>query len=103
MPESEKDTEKYLVAQIEALGGLCRKYVSPGVKGVPDRLCLIPSGKVIFVELKSEGEKITPMQEREFKRLNILGFTVYTCSTKAEVDYIIRIIKGEENGHSYNN
>jgi hypothetical protein len=93
--ESEKDTERYLVNQIEALGGLCRKYVSPGVKGVPDRICLVPGGKLIFVELKSEGAHLTPMQVREHSRLRGLSFNVFVCSIKHDVDLLISMLKGE--------
>jgi len=54
--ESEKDTEKYLVKQVEAMGGLCRKFTSVGVRGVPDRVCLFPKGITVWIETKSEGD-----------------------------------------------
>ena len=52
--ESEKKTERYLADRMKAIGGRAVKFVSPGLAGVPDRLCL-RGGKVVFVELKSEG------------------------------------------------
>ena len=69
MKESEKVIEKALVRHVESLDGICRKYVSPGVRGVPDRICIFHTGLVLWVELKSTGDKPTPMQLREKQRL----------------------------------
>lgn len=62
--ESEKATEKYLRDEIRKIGGRAYKFVSPGNTGVPDRLVCLPGGKVVFIELKSEGKHSTPMQGR---------------------------------------
>jgi len=91
--ESEKDTERYLVEQVEKIGGLCRKYTSPGVRGVPDRICFFPEGHVYFVELKSEGEAATDHQLREHQRLFNVGTPVSVIDTKAGVDLLIDIIR----------
>ena len=50
----EKDIENWLNKQIEQLGGLAFKFVSPGNPGVPDRIYILPDGKVWFVELKQQ-------------------------------------------------
>ena len=42
---------------VKAMGGICWKFVSPGTAGVPDRLIILPGGKMIFVELKSDIQK----------------------------------------------
>jgi len=93
MKESEKDVERYLVEQVEAVGGLCRKYVSPGVIGVPDRICLLPHGMIAFVETKSEGDTPTDHQLREHERMSDLGFFVAVVDTKAKVDHLLRYQK----------
>ena len=49
--------ESYLVRKVKEHGGLCYKFVSPGNPGVPDRLIITPTGKTIFVELKTEVGK----------------------------------------------
>lgn len=87
--ESEKDVEKYLAEQVDAAGGLCRKYVSPGVRGVPDRICIMPGGKTIYVELKSEGEEPTPHQVREHQRMELRHHQVYIIDTKAKVEELL--------------
>ena len=44
----EQDIERNLTRQVKQLGGLCLKFVSPGTAGVPDRLIILPSGRVVF-------------------------------------------------------
>lgn len=58
----EKDIEKWMSREIRRRGGLFWKFTSPGLRGVPDRICITPDGKVIFVELKAERGVIAPMQ-----------------------------------------
>lgn len=94
--ESEKATEKYLRDEIRKIGGRAYKFVSPGSTGVPDRLVCLPGGKVVFIELKSEGKHSTPMQGRQQNILRALGFTVYAdVDTKAMVDKLIGELKDE--------
>ncbi len=89
--ESEKVTEAYLRDEIKKLGGKAYKFVSPGETGVSDRLCILPGGKVFFVETKSEGKKSTPKQRQQQKRMRDLGCRVYSdVDTKAKVREGIR-------------
>lgn len=86
--ESEKKTERYLAEILKAIGGRAVKFVSPGWAGVPDRVCLY-RGKVVFVELKSEGEKPRAIQKARHAELKKMGFAVYVCDTKDAVDEMI--------------
>ena len=52
----ESQVEKHLAKRVAALGGLCWKFVSPNLRGVPDRIVVMPEGRVFFVELKAPGE-----------------------------------------------
>ena len=58
----ESEIEARLVRGVKALGGVAYKFVSPGNVGVPDRVVVLPGGRVIFVELKAEGGRLSPMQ-----------------------------------------
>lgn len=88
--ESEKTTEAYLRDEVKARGGRSYKWVSPGCSGVPDRIIVKPGGGVFFVELKSEGQKSTPQQQRRQEELRALGCTVYTdVDTKEKVREIL--------------
>ena len=56
----ESRVEGALRKKVTAAGGLCLKFVSPGQRGVPDRLCIMPHGVVAFVELKAPGKHTDP-------------------------------------------
>lgn len=85
----EKIVEEYLRDQIKALGGKAYKFVSPGNSGVPDRLVLLPGGRVEFVELKAPGKGPTPLQEAQHRKIRKLGFNVFVIDNKTEVDRFI--------------
>jgi len=72
----ESKLESKLVSHITILGGIAYKFASPNRKGVPDRLCVMPNGRVFFVELKAPGKAPTPLQQHEHDLLRSLGHTV---------------------------
>lgn len=74
--------ERNLVNEVKKAGGIAYKFVSPGRRAVPDRLVLLPGGKVIFVECKAPGEKPRPDQLREHARLFALGHQVVVLDSK---------------------
>lgn len=79
----EKTVESKLVKAVKGKGGLAPKFVSPGFDGVPDRLALLPGGRIAFIELKAEGKTLRPLQVRRKRQLESLGFSVY-CIDKPE-------------------
>ena len=92
MPK-ESDVEKYLHQQVTKLGGTTRKWVSPNYVGVPDRIVIL-NGSIEFVEVKTNTGKLSPMQEREIKRLREHGCQVHIVYGKEGVDlYIQELIK----------
>jgi len=58
----EKQIEAYLVKRIKALGGMAYKFTSPAHRGVADRIVCLPNGQTWFVELKTEGGRLSPLQ-----------------------------------------
>lgn len=73
----EKRIEQKLVATVKKMGGICPKFVSPGLDGIPDRLVLLPGGKLAFVEVKAPGKNPRPLQRVRHEMLRRLGFAVY--------------------------
>lgn len=69
----EKEIEQKLVKAVKALDGLCIKFTSPSMDGVPDRLVLMPKGKVAFIELKATGKKPRPLQIKRMEQIKQLG------------------------------
>lgn len=78
MTALEKDIEKNLRQMVEKHGGLCLKWVCPGWSGVPDRIILLPGGRVLFVETKRpKGGTLSTLQKWWHERLRRLGFNCY--------------------------
>ena len=69
--------EKKLIAAVKNMGGICPKWVSPGFDGMPDRIVLLPKGRIGFVEVKAPGEKPRPLQIARHQLLQRLGFRVF--------------------------
>jgi hypothetical protein len=59
------------------LGGRFIKLQGMGNAGDPDRLIVLPYGRVMFCELKRLGEKPSPLQYRKLQRLTDLGHTAF--------------------------
>ncbi|EBC6125611.1 VRR-NUC domain-containing protein [Salmonella enterica] len=74
--------EKHLVAEVKKAGGVAYKFVSPGRRSVPDRIVLLPGGRLIFVECKAPGKPPRADQLREHERLRALGFSVVVLDSK---------------------
>ena len=89
----EKETEAKLVMAVRKLGGLAPKFVSPGLDGVPDRLVLLPGGKIAFIELKAENRKMRPLQVRRKRQLEALGFLVYCIDRPEQIGGILNEIQ----------
>ena len=85
----EKTIEGKLVKAVKIMGGLAPKFVSPGLDGVPDRLVLLPGGKIAFIELKAENRKMRPLQVRRKRQLESLGFSVYCIDSPEQIGGIL--------------
>ncbi|MDC9623621.1 VRR-NUC domain-containing protein [Xenorhabdus sp. XENO-7] len=74
--------ENHLVKEIKKAGGMAYKFVSPGRRSVPDRICILSGGRIVFVECKAPGERPRPDQIREHERLRALGCEVVVLDSK---------------------
>lgn len=75
MTKLEKDIEAALVRKVKQRGGQCLKWVCPGQAGVPDRIVLLPGGRIIFIETKRpKGGRLSKLQEFWGDKLQDLGF-----------------------------
>lgn len=59
----ESQIEARLVQGVKAKGGMCMKFISPGLPGVPDRIVITPTGRICFVELKTEIGRLASIQK----------------------------------------
>ena len=91
----EKDIERKLVKETKACQGMCLKFTSPSLTGVPDRIVLLPRGKIGFVEVKRPGERPRPIQVKRIEELRELGFKVFVLDDEKDIDEILKKIGGD--------
>ena len=77
--------------RVENAGGLCKKFIPDHDNGFPDRIVMLPEGKLIWVELKraSDGE-LRPLQQMQHQKLRKVGQRVEVAWSKADVDRILK-------------
>ena len=94
----EKEIEAKLVKLVKQTGGLCLKWVCPGWAGVPDRIVLLPGGRVMFVELKKpKGGKLSERQIWWARKLRSLGFV--WCVVRDDMGlYAFEMLMKEQTG-----
>jgi Holliday junction resolvase len=89
----EKDVERKLVRGIRNQGGMCRKFVSPGWAGAPDRIVLLPGGRMYFIEMKRPGEEPEPLQQHRIEELQALGFNARAINTEEDVNIFLKEVR----------
>lgn len=75
----ESTLEQSVRRLIKSRGGRAFKWVCPGETGVPDRIIILPGGRVIFCELKRPGRKDgrSARQKKIMQVLESLGCEVW--------------------------
>lgn len=84
--------ERKLVTETKKRGGLCEKWNS-GTAGWPDRIILMPDGKVGFVEVKAPGKKPRKLQLHRHKQILALGLKVYVLDEPDQIGGILDAIQ----------
>jgi len=92
----ENKVEKYLSDEVTKIGGVTRKWVSPGQDGVPDRIVIVKTNSPVWlVEVKTIDGKLSTPQIREHHRLVQAGAKVTTVYGYGGVDKFIFFLKQE--------
>lgn len=91
----EKDIEEYLRKQVKKIKGTAYKFESPGNIGVPDRIVLLPGGRIFFIELKAPGKKPRPNQVYQQRKIKELGNEVLVIDSFLGVDLFIARVTGK--------
>ncbi len=89
----EKNIEQKLVKAVKSAGGIAPKLTCPGFDGMPDRLVLMPEGRIGFVEVKAPGKEPRPLQVRRHEMLRNLGFKVYVLDDPEQIGGILYEIR----------
>ena len=88
----EKQIERKLTEEVKKLNGMCLKQTS--LAGIPDRLVLMPGGKMAFVELKAPGKKPRKLQQVRIKQLRKMGFMCFVVDGPEMISDVLDSIKG---------
>lgn len=91
----EKYIEQKLIVAVKNMGGIAPKFVSPGFNGIPDRIVLLPTGRIAFIELKAPGKMMRPLQVRRKRQLEALGFLVYCIDSVEQIDEVLKEMGGD--------
>lgn len=93
MSKSESEIESWLGEKVKDLGCLYYKFVSPGNRGVPDRIIVLPTGQVIFAELKAKKGVTSPIQIAQIKRMQAVGAVVHVVKGKEDAEDLVQRIR----------
>ena len=88
----EKDIEKKFKRALEAKGCLVYKFSSPNCRGVPDRIVITTTGKILFVELKTEKGVLSKLQRIQLKKLRDFRQQTFVLYGLKEVEEFVNNI-----------
>lgn len=91
----ESAIERHLVEGVKKMGGMCVKFVSPGTPGVPDRIIITATGRIIFVELKTETGRLAKIQRYTIEQMQKRGADVRVVKGLDEVKQLLAEIGGD--------
>lgn len=85
----ERHLEQYFTAQCKKRKLKTLKLHIRFSRGWPDRLVLARDGKVIWVELKRPGGKVSPLQDKTHKEMAEWGHHVHVIDSKEGIDDVL--------------
>lgn len=85
----ESQVEQYLIDVVTSKGGEIRKLQWIGRRGAPDRVVMLPGGRLIWVECKAPGMKPEPHQLREHHRMRLMDQRVEVVDSFDRVDEVL--------------
>lgn len=89
----ERTVEQHLVHGLEKIGVSCIKFIPDLMRGMPDRMVLLPGGRIIWVELKTDTGHLETIQQVRHRELEKAGQIVKVVWSVEEADNLIEEIK----------
>ena len=93
MDYEREDHRAKLINAIKEAGDIASKFISPGFDGMPDRIVLLPGGRMGFIEVKAPGKVPRPLQEARHGLLRGLGFKVYVLDDERQIGGLLDEIR----------
>ena len=94
----ESAIEARLVREVKKRGGLCYKFTSPGNPGVPDRIIILPDGRTVYAELKTEIGRLAKVQQWQIEEMRRRGADVRVLKG---LDQVLAFLKEVDSGGVY--
>ena len=91
----ENTVEKRFKDEVQKRGGRSLKFVSPGMRGVPDQIVFLPGAKTILVEMKSPGKDLKALQAKRAREFMALGYRFFKVDSYEAIDRFVREVFGE--------
>jgi hypothetical protein len=82
----ESEIERHLVWHVVRMGGVADKFKSTTHRGVSDRVVCLPGGQTWFIELKTKGGRLEPLQKLFAQEMERMGQRYACLWTKEQVD-----------------
>jgi hypothetical protein len=86
----ESEIERHLVWHVTRLGGVAYKFRSVTHRGVADRIVCLPGGQTWFIELKTKGGRLEPLQKLFAQEMERMGQRYACLWTKEQVDLWVK-------------
>lgn len=100
MNQANKGSEKYIERQFadhcKKLGWLCLKYYNPITSGYPDRIIIMPGGRVAFAEIKTRGKHAAALQRIRMEELHGMGVPARVIDSMEAAEKFITDLKNEK-------
>ena len=90
----ESEIERHLVWHVARMGGVAYKFKSVNHRGVSDRIVCLPDGQTWFVELKTKGGRLAPLQRLFAQEMERMGQRYACLWTKDDVDGWVATVSG---------
>jgi hypothetical protein len=85
----ERHLETYFSAACKKRGLLTLKLNVRYARGWPDRIVPLQDGRVLWVELKRPGGKVSPLQYKLHRDLEKFGHYVHIIDSKEGIDNVL--------------
>ena len=90
----ESEIERHLVWHVTRMGGVAYKFRSVTHRGVADRIVCLPGGQTWFIELKTKGGRLEPLQRLFAQEMERMGQRYACLWTKEQVDQWVKEAAG---------
>ena len=88
--KNESNIDTILCEKVRRRGGMTVKLETDFVAGLPDRLVILPGGKMLLAEIKRPGGRPRLLQEAAHQHLRRLGVSVYVVDSAEAIEDLLR-------------